>query len=68
MKKIKGDVDDPVVTQVRAWRAKLLKEAGGTIKGLLQLLKEERSTNGRPSPNSNGHRKSTNRKRHSRSR
>lgn len=32
------DDDDPVVAEVRKARAALMKEAGGTLKGLLDLV------------------------------
>jgi hypothetical protein len=32
--------DDPVVREVRAARAELWKEAGGTIEGLMRLAKK----------------------------
>lgn len=35
--------DDPVVEEVRAIRAKLWQEAGGTVEGLISLLDAERS-------------------------
>lgn len=30
--------EDPVVADVRRWRAELMDEAGGTLKGLLDLV------------------------------
>jgi len=48
--------DDPVVADVRRWRAKLQKEAGGTLEGLMRLIREREAEakraagqNGRPS-------------------
>lgn len=35
--------EDPVVTEVRAIRARMWKEAGGTIAGYLRLLDQEHS-------------------------
>jgi hypothetical protein len=56
-------VDDPVVAEVRAIRAKLWKEAGGTVEGLIALLNRERD---RPSvPTSNRRRRSVSRKKRS---
>lgn len=38
MKKPQASRDDPVVEEVRAIRARLWKEAGGTVKGLVRLI------------------------------
>lgn len=31
-------LDDPVVAEVRRWRAQLQEEAGGTLEGLMRLI------------------------------
>jgi hypothetical protein len=31
--------DDPVVAEVRRWRAKLWKQGGGTLKGVMEMLR-----------------------------
>jgi len=40
--------DDPVVAEVRAIRAKMWKEGGGTVAGFLELV--HRRTSGTPLP------------------
>jgi len=40
-RKRKSQADDPVVQEVRAIRARMCKEAGGTIEGLMRLVREE---------------------------
>lgn len=42
MKNSRRFEDDPVVAEVRAIRARLWKEAGGTIDGFLKLLAKEK--------------------------
>jgi len=44
MKSNQVERDDPVVSEVRAIRAKLWKEGGGTIEGFLKLLHREAKT------------------------
>jgi hypothetical protein len=41
-------MDDPVVEEVRAVRAQLWREAGGTPEGLIALLNERWPMKGRP--------------------
>jgi hypothetical protein len=36
--------DDPGVAEVRRWRAKLLKQGGGTLKGVVALLRERQDS------------------------
>lgn len=38
--KLKASTDDPGVAEVRRWRAKMLKQAGGTLKGVVAMLRE----------------------------
>jgi hypothetical protein len=38
--KKKAQRDDPGVAEVRRWRAKMLKENGGTLRGLSAALRE----------------------------
>lgn len=46
--------DDPTVAEVRRWRARLTKEAGGTLKGLMDLVNaraaERRRSGAKPGP------------------
>ena len=42
MKKPLGSHDDPVVEEIRAVRARLWKEAGGTVEGLVRLISSDR--------------------------
>lgn len=37
------DDEDPVVREVRRWRAEVVAQAGGSLKGLLKLLSAESS-------------------------
>jgi len=32
-------VDDPTVAEVRRWRARMVKDAGGTLEGLVAMLR-----------------------------
>lgn len=45
MKKPPGSRDDPVVEEIRAVRARLWKEAGGTVEGLVRLISADRPRN-----------------------
>ena len=45
MKKPLGSRDDPVVEEIRAVRARLWKEAGGTVEGLMRLIASDRPEN-----------------------
>lgn len=38
MPRRKSEQDNPVVAEVRRWRAKVFKKAGGTLNGLISLL------------------------------
>ena len=42
--------EDPVVAEVRAIRADLWREAGGTVAGLIRLLEQRRRPKPRPTP------------------
>ncbi len=39
MKRSRRTRDEPGVTEVRRWRAKLWKQGGGTIRGVMDLLR-----------------------------
>lgn len=43
MAKAKKTTEDPVVREVRAVRSRLLKEAGGSIEGLIALARSRQS-------------------------
>ena len=40
MRAIRADKDHPGVAEVRRWRAAVMKKAGGTIEGLIQLMRD----------------------------
>jgi hypothetical protein len=42
--------DDPVVAEVRRWRALMMKKAGGTVEGLMSYLDERAASARRPGP------------------
>jgi hypothetical protein len=33
--------EDPILDEVHAWREEMMREAGGTIEGLFELLRRE---------------------------
>jgi hypothetical protein len=35
--------DEPGVAEVRRWRAKLWKQGGGTLRGVMALLRDQRA-------------------------
>jgi hypothetical protein len=39
-KRIPKFPDDPGIAEVRRWRAQIVKEAGGTLRGLMKFLRE----------------------------
>jgi hypothetical protein len=34
--------EDPILAEVHAWREEMMKEAGGTLEGLFELLRRDR--------------------------
>ena len=46
MKEPQESRDDPVVEEVRAIRARLWKEAGGTVEGLVRLIDADQPEKG----------------------
>lgn len=48
VKKTSRLVEDPVVEEVRAIRAELWREAGGTVAGLIRLLEQRKPPKRRP--------------------
>jgi hypothetical protein len=52
-RRIRKFADDPGIAEVRRWRASLVKDAGGTLKGFLQFLRDSearRKRGGRAQP------------------
>lgn len=43
MTRIAKTSDEPGVAEVRRWRERLLKQGGGTLKGVMNLLREAAS-------------------------
>ncbi len=46
MKRTRRTIDEPGVAEVRRWRAKLWKQGGGTIRGVMDLLRENAAGRG----------------------
>lgn len=55
--------DDPVVAEVRAIRAKLWQEAGGTVAGFIKLVRNRVVASESANPGANGRRRVAHRRR-----
>lgn len=43
MNRTRKTTDDPGVAEVRRWRAKLWRQGGGTLRGVMELLRAQRA-------------------------
>jgi hypothetical protein len=57
-KRIPRFPDDPGIAEVRRWRDRVVKDAGGTLKGLMKLLRENETNRSSPKGARNSRRKS----------
>ena len=54
-RRIKNPYENPGVADVRRWRAEMVKDAGGTLEGLIRLLgKPERKNRSRKTATKSG--------------
>jgi hypothetical protein len=48
MSRPRNTPDEPGVAEVRRWRAKLWKQGGGTLKGVMKLLRSNQQARAAP--------------------